>query len=214
MTTALAEHWVHVCREPQRTGIVPDGCRDVVLALRDDAPPQWHWFDLADTTVEVELEVGTTLHGFRFLPGTRFRHPDLDAEISRHAHAPDAMAAVLMEEARRPPEVVEALAALSRGTGRIADHARDLGLGERRLHRLLVTETGRSPVFWLRLARIRRAARLLLAQTSTAAEIAHDCGFADQAHLCRETRRWFARTPGELAVWSDLAGQLAAPAWA
>lgn len=213
MTTALAEHWVHVVREPRRTDIVPDGCRDVVLVLRNDRAPCWHWFDLADGSVEVELEADTTLHGFRILPGTRFPRADLDVELSRRVRDPSTMADLLREEARRSHDVTEALASLARGTGRVAEHARDLGIGERRLHRLIVSQTGRPPAFWLRLARVRRAARQLLTGRESMADVALDCGFSDQAHLCRETRRWFARPPGEIAVWAALREQLAAPAW-
>lgn len=214
MTSPLAEHWVHVCSQSARTSIIPDGCRDVVLVSRCDRSPEWHWFDLADRVVEVELEAGITLNGFRFLPGTRFSHPGLATELTRTVHDPEAMAALLSGEARRSTRIDEALAALARGRGRVADHARDLGVGERRLHRLIVAETGRPPVFWLRLARMRHAARLLTGGATSAAEVAAACGFSDQAHLCREAGHWFARTPSEIAGSAEIGRQLAAPAWA
>lgn len=213
MADCLAEHWTHASLATTRATVIPDGCRDAILVLRDDAPPRWRWFDLADHAVTVDLEAGVTLHGFRFLPGTRFEAAAYPA-LERLPADPDTAAALLGETARRCARVGEALDALARGHGRIADHARDLGVGERRLHRLVTAATGRPPLFWLRLARARRTARTLCAAPVDLAGLAVECGYADQAHLTRDMRAWFGLSPRALGAAPALAAQLGAPAFA
>jgi AraC-like DNA-binding protein len=66
------------------------------------------------------------------------------------------------------------------------------------LQRLLKQQTGRSPVFWLRLARVRRAASRL-AHPRNLAELAYDMGYADQAHMTREFRYWLGATPRQIS---------------
>ncbi len=61
----------------------------------------------------------------------------------------------------------------------------------------MVAATERAPLFWLRLARVRRAAAQLR-QAPALSELAHSEGFADQAHMTREFRRWLKVTPGQL----------------
>lgn len=87
--------------------------------------------------------------------------------------------------------------------------ARALGLSERSLERLLLGGTGRTPVYWKRLARLRRVARALSPEVPLA-ELAVDHGFADQAHMTREFRRWLGTTPTRVqacASWRLLLAQ-------
>lgn len=213
MHDCLAEHWTHVCRDSERATVVPDGCQDVILRLRPDAPASWSWFALADRTTTVRLEGGCTLHGFRLLPGTRFRRPDLAGMLAATRLDPTAVEAVLREETDRSPAVAEALSSLAEGRGSVAEHARRSGLSDRSLHRLIATETGRPPVFWLGLARARRSARAL-AGAMPLAEIAADHGWSDQAHMSRALRHWFGATPTALAKNIEIARLLEAPAYA
>lgn len=75
--------------------------------------------------------------------------------------------------------------------------AREVGLSERQLHRRCLTALGYPPSRLARLLRLHRF--LLLARTSPAyvklAELAAAAGYADQAHLSRDSRALTGRAP-------------------
>lgn len=70
-----------------------------------------------------------------------------------------------------------------------------LGVSREHFHRLFRTAVGMAPAHYARLARIGRA-KLLLREGHPPAEVAAQCGFADQAHFSRWFRRCFGVTPG------------------
>jgi AraC-like DNA-binding protein len=89
---------------------------------------------------------------------------------------------------------------LSRGT--LKGLASDLNVGEREIRRLFAEEVGLSPKTLQRVLRFRKVLRMLtrLAQgQETAAAIAAEAGYADQAHMSRECRRIAGETPNSLA---------------
>ena len=86
-------------------------------------------------------------------------------------------------------EVGRALAGLTRGE-RVADVAGEVGYSRRRLSTLVREETGLAPKEYQRVARFQ-ASRALMGRRPLA-EVAAECGYADQGHLARD--------------WSDLAG--------
>lgn len=73
----------------------------------------------------------------------------------------------------------------------MAQLARECCLSRCHFSRAFHGSTGLSPHQWLTRQRLQRAQELLLG-TRTVAEIAQDCGFADQAHFTRV----FARATG------------------
>ncbi len=73
--------------------------------------------------------------------------------------------------------------------------AQRLGVSREHFHRLFRAAVGMTPVHYARLARIARA-KVLLREGQAAAEVAVQCGFADQAHFSRWFRRCFGVTPG------------------
>lgn len=78
----------------------------------------------------------------------------------------------------------------------------DLKVGERETRRLFAEEVGLPPKALQRVLRFRRVLQMLprLAQRQeTAAAIAAEAGYADQAHLSRECRRIAGETPRSLA---------------
>ncbi|WP_166138824.1 helix-turn-helix domain-containing protein [Nocardioides ochotonae] len=87
--------------------------------------------------------------------------------------------------AARPPraEVGRALAALTRGL-RVEEAAAEVGYSRRHLATLVRAECGLTPRDVRRLARFERARAGL--GRAPLAEVAHRCGYADQAHLTRE----------------------------
>src|SRR3990167_2943268 len=81
--------------------------------------------------------------------------------------------------------------------------------GVRSVGRLLLSGSGRTPVYWKRLARLRRSAQAL-SSDAPLAELAVDHGFSDQAHMTREFRRWLGTTPARAqasASWRFLLAQ-------
>jgi len=85
--------------------------------------------------------------------------------------------------------------------------AERLGVSREHFHRLFRSAVGMAPAHYARLARIGRSKALLRAG-SPPAEVAMQCGFADQAHFSRWFRRCFGVTPGNYMV----GGEGAAPA--
>ncbi|WP_299375912.1 helix-turn-helix domain-containing protein, partial [uncultured Kiloniella sp.] len=92
----------------------------------------------------------------------------------------------------------DALKCLASGVVTVSHAASDLGVSSRTLQRFIVNETGKSPVFWHRLARVRRAGRDII-NAGSLAEFAFDYGFSDQAHMTREFRQWFDLSPRTFA---------------
>lgn len=79
----------------------------------------------------------------------------------------------------------------------VVELAREVGLSERQLHRRCLTALGYPPSRLGRLLRLHRF--LMLARTSpahvTLAELAAAVGYADQAHLSRDSRALIGRAP-------------------
>jgi AraC-like DNA-binding protein len=123
------------------------------------------------------------------------------------ARDPLAAAAVLSAaiEPRLAPRrdacrlVSAATALLDRGIG-VAETAARLGIGERRLGRVLRDETGLSPKAYARAMRLRRALAFHGAprRARSWAETALAAGYADQAHMIAEFRSLAGVTPPAL----------------
>jgi AraC-like DNA-binding protein len=70
------------------------------------------------------------------------------------------------------------------------------GLSPRQFRRLCLEQSGLSPKFLARVFRYRQAASRLAADSRwSAAELALDCGYYDQAHFINEFRQFSGRTP-------------------
>ncbi|MBP6818621.1 MAG: helix-turn-helix transcriptional regulator [Ferrovibrio sp.] len=78
----------------------------------------------------------------------------------------------------------------------LSEVGRALGLSSRSLQRRLA-EAGAGYAGIQRDARVKRAARAMLAGSATLAEIGYAAGFADQAHFTREFRRVTGMRPAE-----------------
>jgi AraC-like DNA-binding protein len=88
------------------------------------------------------------------------------------------------------------------GNASIARLAGDLGLGRRQFERRFREEIGLPPRLFGRIVRFQRAFRAIGHESGAA--IAARCGYADQAHLVREIRRFAGRTPTLLAEAAGL----------
>lgn len=117
---------------------------------------------------------------------------------------------------RRPhPATVRAVRALvdARGLAPIGHLARAVGWSERNLERRFNEEVGVSPKVFSRTLRFLGLLSSLSSQRNESwAALAWDSGFADQAHLTREVRRFAGSSPAKLGDQNlDLARQLVSP---
>lgn len=201
--------------------VMPDGCVDLVWHQGDGvvlAGP-----DTGPRTVDAEPGVATI--GVRFLPGAgggalglplsevRDLQPRLE-ELWRlraisSAMAPrDAiralviLAAQLVDRGRPDPVVRRAAIRLGDPGTSVERLAAELGLGERQLRRRFDAAVGYGPKTLQRVLRFRRFVRLLdrsQAELDLAA-LAAETGYADQAHMTRESARLGGLSPAVLAL--------------
>jgi AraC-like DNA-binding protein len=114
------------------------------------------------------------------LAGTRW--------AARHLTAPD--------ESGLLANTMEELIAADRSIVRIDQVARHLGTSTRGVQRLARRYVGLTPLAVIRRYRLQEAARRLREEpTLTVARVAADLGYADQAHLSADFRRFLGFTP-------------------
>ncbi|QKC83380.1 AraC family transcriptional regulator [Mesorhizobium sp. NZP2077] len=106
----------------------------------------------------------------------------------------------LASAAETPPEIAWAYDRIitSGGRTRIASLAERLGWSRKHLAEKFADATGIGPKTLSRIVRFNRALGLSRQQTVDWADIAADCGYADQAHLVREFRDLAGETPTAL----------------
>jgi len=201
---------------PEHAGtavVLPDGCRDLIVRLAPGEAPYWFISDLPSSVETVPFAAGVAMKGLRLRAGTRIDEARLIAAVGHMSPDDDRGLRLLIAEfCARDGNTDEALVALAEAAS-VAQGARRAGVTIRTLQRQVMDATGRSPLYWQRLARIRRAGRTLRT-TASLAEIACGHDFADQAHFSRECRHWFGLTPAALRQRGDLLAMLAAPAYA
>ena len=102
--------------------------------------------------------------------------------------------------AETPPAIAWAYDRIitSGGRTRIASIAERLGWSRKHLAEKFTDATGIGPKTLSRIVRFNRALRLSRQPTADWADIAADCGYADQAHLVREFRDLAGETPTAL----------------
>ena len=177
---------------PGTVRVLPDGCMDLMVAgdrLLLAGP---------DTTAAL-VHTPQPLSGIRFPPGlapfllgipasaVRDQRPDL-AEVRRLRPAADLEELALRLAADSEiPRWTDALVLALRQGGRIDRIADDLGWSARQLHRKCLHAFGYGPSVLGGILRFQRA--MALARTRPWANAATAAGYADQAHLARETRR-------------------------
>lgn len=205
--------WVRVCADADEVQIMPDGASDVI----------WHqgrgtMIVGPDTTARAyPRAAGELLIGLRFRPGAggagigvpldALRDQQVDARDVERAFdldgdlPPAAVFGALLAAAadRRPDPIVLAAAP------RVADHgvaalARELAISERQLRRRFQAAVGYGPGTLARVLRFRRFLGLVDGGRADLAGLALDAGYADQAHLTRESRRLAGLSPRGLVA--------------
>lgn len=202
--------------EPELLPILPDGCMDLLWDGRRllVAGPD-------STARRVMTDAGSTLIALRFSGGTGPALLGVAADAVRDQSPPlDGMwpsgpVRGLTDRVAADPEItlqawVEAHAAsrpvdplgprvlgLASSGAAVSTMADRLGFSTRQLHRRCLPIFGYGP---RRLVRVLRLGRAIDAARTGAplAQVAAGCGYADQAHLCREVRDLGGTTPSGL----------------
>ena len=205
--------WRFTARERTTVQVAPDGCRDLIVVVPRVGAPVSFVSALADTTDAPAFAAGDRAVGVRLRPGAQIDEAALRALLREGERSDDgdllsAVGAAVTLDTR----VSEALACLQEAPALSTAHG-SLGVSERSLERLLSQRTQRGPLFWRNLARARRCARAL-ASGDPLAQLAAAHGYADQAHMARDLRRWFGATPTRLREMPAFLATLNAPAYA
>ena len=205
--------WRFEAREAMTVRVAPDGCRDLIVVVPRSGAPVSFVSALADATETPGFAAGDRAVGVRLRAGVRVDERALAASLRGGERCDDGdLFAAIADAVTLAPRVREALACLREAPALALAQGR-LGVSERSLERLLSQGTGRGPLFWRNLARARRCARAL-AGAAPLAELAADHGYADQAHMTRELRRWFGAPPTRLRAMPAFLSTLDAPAYA
>ena len=197
MIENLLAIWTEKSSSDTTSVVIPDGCRDLILKTVAGEKPQWFVTSLYDQAKAVSLKGGSEMIGFRMKPGVYIEENKLLASVWDQYSDTNEVFCRLLDFTYRKAPVEEALDCLASDVGSVAQAAQLLGNSQRTLQRLLIKETGRSPSYWLMLARIRKAARAVLDPVPLV-EIADKFGYADQSHMCKEFNRWFNIPPSAL----------------
>lgn len=208
---ALTE-WTFESQSFCQTRVIPDGCRDFIIQKSPEEGYTWFISDLSQSTYSVIASAGKQMKGIRLQPGVEIQVSDLTRWL--HNKNPidlfgsDQIDAFCIAD----EQLTIALDCLASGIPTVQCAAKDLGLSMRSLQRLVKAGTQRSPYFWLSLARIRRAGRLL-ADYASLSNAACACGFSDQAHMTREMKKWFNATPKQLKTDDEIQALLWEPGY-
>ncbi len=177
--------------------VFPDGCRDLIVSLTPHATPACFVTSLADGVESPEFMAGQQFIGVRLHAGAQFDERAVLDRLTRHERfdGGDLLSAI-GAEVRLDPLVHEALAWLAEAP-RLDTARANLGLSTRSVERLMMSRTGWTPACWRNLARARRCAKALFGAEPLIV-IAADHGYADQAHMTRDMRRWFGASPARI----------------
>lgn len=205
-TTNILDIWQNKAVEHEDVYVIPDGCQDVILVRQENGKAEVFVSPLYHQTQKVAAPPKSEWTGFRLRPGCDVKQLDLPSLFSSR-HSIEAMADQIENSTRIEGSTAEAIDCIKQHGVSVRHCAKLLGVTPRTLQRVLSRDTQHSPSFWLRLARVRLCARTLV-EHGIFAEVAYQCHYADQAHMCREIKHWFGVSPSELLKRDDLTAQL------
>jgi AraC-like DNA-binding protein len=182
--------------------VLPDGSADVV------------WTDAGEVfvagpdtgPVERSLPAGAVIRGLRFRPGAAGAALGLPASELRDLRVPleEVCKGGVADLLRRLPKtappsplVLEAIRRLGRPTSRVRSLSDALFVSERQLRRVFQEAVGYGPKTLDRVLRFQRFLSLRRAGRDLAGAAA-ELGYADQAHLTRESVRLSGVSPAKL----------------
>jgi AraC-like DNA-binding protein len=202
--------WVRVSAgATDEVRVVPDGCTDLVWRQGEGTTVAG-----PDTTAKVvERAAGDVLVGMRFRPGAGggalgvpldlLRDLRVDAgeadrafDLSGDLTPGEALAQLVSATVGRGGDPIVAAAAARMARERdVRSVARDIGISERQLRRRFHTAVGYGPQTLKRVLRFQRFLKAIDQGAGDLARLALDVGYADQAHLTRETTRLAGLSP-------------------
>jgi AraC-like DNA-binding protein len=200
--------WVRACAGDDEVRIMPDGASDVIWR-------QGHGTMIVgpDTTARASpRSAGELLVGMRFRPGAgggamgvpldglrdqQVDARDIDPAFDLDGDLPPGTVygRLLRAAAGRRPDPIVLAAAARVADGAVAALAREYAISERQLRRRFHAAVGYGPGTLARILRFRRFLALLDRGRDDLAGLAFDAGYADQAHLTRESRRLAGLSP-------------------
>lgn len=199
---ALAE-WTFESYLNCETKVLPDGCRDFILKEGDECDSSWFVSELSHSSYVVQTSGGEKIRGIRLQPGVDIRQAQLDSWLQANQASALFGSDQIDEFCIKSDSLTEALACLASRKSTISCVAKELGVSHRSLQRLVRSGTGQTPFFWFSLARARRAGRCLL-EFNSISDTALETGFSDQAHMNREMKKWFRRTPKQIRTDEEM----------
>ncbi|HYZ28028.1 MAG TPA: AraC family transcriptional regulator [Thermoleophilaceae bacterium] len=203
--------WVRVTQAGDEVRVLPDASADIVwrqgvgtTLVGPDTSAKLLTYDESAVVVGMRLRpgaagsvVGVPLEQVRDLRvdvAEINRRFDLDAELAP-THVISSFVAAAAER-QGDPLVTEAVRRLARDDVRAV--AGDLAISERQLLRRFQASVGYGPKTLARVLRFRRFLDAVDSGKTNLARLALDAGYADQAHLTRETTRLAGMTPQAL----------------
>jgi len=208
---ALAE-WSFDSYIDCETYVLPDGCLDFIYQAAAAQGGTWFISELSQAPYSVSTTADSKILGIRLQPGVELKLSELSSWLQ--GREPEMLfgSDQVDEFCTKSDNLTDALNCLASGKRTVLCVANDLGASLRSLQRLVRTGTGQTPYFWFSLARIRKAGRLLL-EDKNLVDIAIETGFADQAHMNREMKRWFGRTPNQVKSDPDILDTIVEPGY-
>ena len=213
--SAIISQWQYQVATPTTISVLPDGCRDVLLRVSATQQLELMLTGLDRTSYQVNAQAGERFYGIRLQAGSRGKwesSPQIEIARLQPAQLLKKLQQVVeqpllieqtlqewLDQIILPPDTLtnEFIDSISQGIMLT-------GVSERTLRRRVTSSSGAPPSFWNALYRARGVAKALCrGDGGSASELAYHWGYADQAHLCRDMRRWFAQTPGSLRMQAD-----------
>ena len=194
------------------TSVLPDGCRDIIVQERPDKAVTWFTSELSRSAYSVSCEAGTRMRGLRLGPDVQILESELTSWLQARNPLELFESDQLDEFCLTSENLTTALAGLASGQRTVLFVAKELGVSLRTLERLVKSCTNKPPYFWFSLARARKAGRVLDSAINLS-DVALELGFSDQAHMTREMKKWFGRTPAQLRMDKEFMSALAEPGY-
>lgn len=202
MQPLVLEHWAFHPQTASQQIVVPDGCRDLIFQTYSDGRQDMRLTEIDTCAYGVTSVAGDRYDGFRFRPECIVDEGKLLHYLNAPQLTPDhpTLQSIIHDTVRVDLQLDEVLQSL-RLAGSLTQASQALAVSVRTLERLVKHKTGKSPLFWLRLLRMRRTASLLSAPIhASLTEIAVDSGYCDQSHMNREFQHWLGITPATLCI--------------